>query len=280
MRARDIPADQLPSVAAKLAYLAPMAETPFNYSYGPPAGMPRTNAVYDERTVAVHSMRPIADGLSLEGEGIALARRKSEVADFYDADELKRVYYPETEALVLELTGARRVLVFDHTVRRASWETQERAPGERRLPVMRVHNDYTEASGPQRVRDLMGGEAEALLRRRFAFLNVWRPIRGPLLDRPLALCDAASAAAQDFVRSEQRYEDRTGEIYVMRFNPRHRWLYVPEMGEDEAIVFKCYNSRRDTARFVAHTAFDDPTTPANAPPRESIEMRTIAFFDE
>ena len=278
MRARDIPVKPLPSVTAKLNYLAPMTETPFNYSYGPPPGMPRTNAVYDEHTVAVQSMRPVAGDLSIEREGVALVERRSAIGDFYDAEQLKRVYYPETEALMLELTGAKRVLVFDHTVRRRSWETQERAPSERRLPVMRVHNDYTEASGPQRVRDLMGDEAEELLRHRFAFLNVWRPIRGPLLDQPLALCDATSAAPDDFVRSEQRYEGRTGEIYVMKFSPRHRWLYAPAMSRDEALVFKCYDSARDTARFVAHTAFDDPTTPADAPPRESIEMRTIAFF--
>jgi len=277
MRARDISVTSLPAVAARLTYLAPMAETPFTYSYGPPDGQPRTNAVFDERTVSIRSMRPIAGEFSLDGAGFELVRRNSAVADFYDAGELKRVYYPETEALVTELTGA-RVVVFDHTVRRRSWETQDRAPGERRLPVMRVHNDYTEASGPQRVRDLMGDEAEALLARRFAFINVWRPIRGPLLDQPLALCDAASAAPQDFVRSEQRYPDRTGEIYVMRYDPRHRWLYAPAMQKDEALVFKCYDSGRDVARFVAHTAFDDPTTPADAPPRESIEMRTIAFF--
>jgi hypothetical protein len=278
MRAREISVTSLPAVATKLSYLAPMAETPFTYSYGPPAGQPRTNAVYDEHTVTVQSMRPIADHLSLDREGVALVEEKSAVADFYDADELKRVYYPEIEALVKQLTGAHRVLVFDHTVRRRSWEAQERTPSERRLPVMRVHNDYTEASGPQRVKDLMGGEAEALLQRRFAFLNVWRPIRGPLLDQPLALCDATSAAPADFVRSEQRYEGRTGEIYVMRHSPRHRWLYAPAMSRDEALVFKCYDSMRDIARFTAHTAFDDPTTPADAPPRESIEMRTIAFF--
>jgi len=278
MRARDVPVTVLPSVSAKLSYLAPMDETPFTYSYGPPEGKPRTNAVYEERTVSIESMRPVAGRLSLDEAGFRLERQKSAVADFYDPDELKRVYYPETEALVKALTGAARVLVFDHTVRRRSWDTQERAPSERRLPVMRVHNDYTEASGPQRVRDLMGAEADRLLRNRYAFLNVWRPIRGPLLDQPLALCDAASAAASDFVRSEQRYEGRTGEIYVMRWNPRHRWLYAPAMQEDETLVFKCFDSARDTARFTAHTAFDDPTTPADAPPRESIEMRTIAFF--
>ena len=277
MRANDS-LDLLPSVAAKLTYLAPMAETPFTYTYGPPEGMPRSNAVADVRTVPIRSLRPVANEVSLDDEGFALVRAASRTRDFYDEDELKRVYYPETEALMLELTGARRVLVFDHTVRRRSWETQERAPSERRLPVMRVHNDYTEASGPQRVRDLMGDEAEELLRHRFAFLNVWRPIRGPLLDQPLALCDATSAAPDDFVRSEQRYEGRTGEIYVMKFSPCHRWLYAPAMSRDEALVFKCYDSARDTARFVAHTAFDDPTTPADAPPRESIEMRTIAFF--
>lgn len=278
MRAPESSIETLPSVAAKLTYLAPMAETPFTYTDGPPEGMPRTNAVPDVRTVPIHSMRPVAQDVTLDDEGFALVRRASRTADFYDEDELKRVYYPEAEALVAEISGAHRVMVFDHTVRRRSWEAQARAPGDRRLPVMRVHNDYTERSGPQRVRDLMGDEAESLLRGRFAFINLWRPIKGPLLDQPLAVCDAGSAQFDDFVRSEQRYQGRVGEIYVARYNPRHRWYYAPAMREDEAILIKCYDSRRDVARFVAHSAFDDPTTPAGTAPRESIELRTIAFF--
>jgi hypothetical protein len=223
-------------------------------------------------------LRPIADALSLDGQGFAVVPNRSAVADFYDEAELQRVYYPEVEALVVATTGAARVTVFDHTVRRRAWEGQDRVPGVARQPVMRVHNDFTEWSGPQRVRDLMGAEAEDLLHRRFAFINVWRPIRGPLLDHPLAVCDARSMRPDDFVGSEQRYEDRIGETYIVKYNPAHRWFYAPAMRADETMFIKCYDSRRDVARFVAHSAFADPTTPPDAPPRESIEIRTIAFF--
>jgi hypothetical protein len=278
MRAREYEPEILPFVSAKLAYVAPMAEKPFNYTYGPPPGMPRSNAIPDEREVKVHSLRPVERALSLDGEGFAIVPQESKVADFYDEAELERVYYKEMEELVASATGARRVTVFDHTVRRRVWEGQDRVPGVARQPVMRVHNDFTEWSGPQRVRDLMGSEAETLLRRRFAFINVWRPIRGPLLDHPLAVCDARSTKQDDFVGSEQRYEDRTGEIYIVKYNPSHRWFYAPAMRAHETMLIKCYDSRRDVARFVAHSAFADATTPADAPPRESIEIRTIAFF--
>jgi hypothetical protein len=278
MRARAVEPQSLPFVRAKLAYAAPMAEKAFNYTYGPPPGMPRSNAIPDEREVPIHSLRPIADALSLDGAGFAVVPNRSEVGDFYDEAELRRVYYKEVEALVAATTGASRVAVFDHTVRRREWEGQDRVPGVARGPVMRVHNDFTEWSGPQRVRDLMGGEAEDLLRRRFAFINVWRPIRGPLLDHPLAVCDARSMRPEDFVGSEQRYEDRVGETYIVKYNPAHRWFYAPAMRTDETMFIKCYDSRRDVARFVAHSAFADPTTPPDAPPRESIEIRTIAFF--
>jgi len=74
------------------------------------------------------------------------------------------------------------------------------------------------------------------------------------------------------------YADRRGEIYTATFNPRHRWLYVPDMQVDEALLIKCYDSSSDVARFTLHTAFEDPTSPPDAPWRESIEYRTIAFF--
>jgi hypothetical protein len=166
--------------------------------------------------------------------------------------------------------------VFDTTVRSALIENPG---GKVREPARRLHNDYTEKSGPQRVRDLLPDEADTLLKRRFALVNVWRPIVGPLLDTPLALADARSIAPEDFVATDLKYPDRTGEIYSVTFNPRHRWYYFPRMEPGEAVLIKCYDSATDgRARFTAHGAFVDPTTPAGAPPRESIEARTIAFF--
>jgi hypothetical protein len=142
-----------------------------------------------------------------------------------------------------------------------------------------VHNDYTDKSGPQRVRDLLGEAATTLIRHRFAEINVWRPIKGPLLDAPLALCDAQTIAPEDFVATDLKYPNRTGETYSVLFNPRHRWFYFPKLERDEAVLIKCYDSERDgRARFTAHTAFDDPTAPPDAPPRESIEARALVFF--
>src|SRR5258708_21446514 len=161
--------------------------------------------------------------------GRARASRWGKCWHFYDEDELRRVYYPEAIRLVAEATGASRVLVVDHTIRRRVAGGIDRSPGTPRQPVTSVHNDYTVKSGPQRVRDLMGEEAEELLRHRFEIVNVWRPSPGPLRDAPLAVCDATSVAFTDFVPSDLVYRDRTGEIYRVSYNPAHRWFYVPGM---------------------------------------------------
>jgi hypothetical protein len=267
----------LPYVEGVLNYLAPMAERPINLAYEPPPGAPRSTGVPEGHRMTIYNVRPVAARLSLDSEGLALVEHNTAVRDFYDEDELRRVYYPEAERLVAEGTGAARVLVFDHTVRRRVLGGVDRSAGTPRQPVTVVHNDYTIKSGPQRVRDLMGEEAEELLGHRFEIVNVWRPIRGPLRDAPLAVCDATTVAFTDFVPSDLVYRDRTGEIYRVKYNPAHRWFYVPEMRANEALLIKCYDSATDKARFTAHSAFEDPTAPADVPPRESIELRTLAF---
>lgn len=270
----------LPAVDAALTYLGKMAEKPFNYTYDPPPSQPRTNAVHEEHVMPIHDARPVAESLSLDREGFALVHQRSAVRDFYDEAELRRVYYPETERIVAAATGASRVIIFDHTIRRRLPQVEDRTAGAPRQPVSRVHNDYTVRSGPQRVRDLLGTEAEPLLRRRFAFINLWRPIRGPLLDAPLAVCDARTVAFSDLVPSDLIYPDRRGETYAVSFNPAHRWFYMPAMTNEEALLLKCYDiDAPGIARFAPHTAFEDPTTPPDAPPRESIEVRTVAFFE-
>ena len=172
--------DGLPHVEGVLNYLAPMAERPMNLAYEPPAGVPRSTGVPEPHRMTIYDARRISGRLSLDSEGLAVVKHNSAVRDFYDEDELRRVYYPEAERLVAEVTGATRVLVFDHTVRRRVWGGVDRSAGTPRQPVTAVHNDYTVKSGPQRVRDLMGEEAGELLRHRFEIVNVWRPIHGPL----------------------------------------------------------------------------------------------------
>jgi len=270
----------LDGVDAGLFYLRPMTEKPFTVAYRTTeTGELPTNAVYDEHRVRISDGRPLAGSLSLDREGVAFLRSPSKVRDFRDEAELDTVAHREAADLVARVTGASRVEVFDHTLRRRNSDLPDRSAGIPRQPVMRVHNDYTEGSGPQRVRDLMGDEAEALLGKRYAFINVWRPLKGPVVDTPLAVGDARSIAPSDWVASDIVYKDRTGEIYVTTYSPEHRWLYFPRMTPDETILIKCFDTRRDVARFAPHSAFTDPSTPEGAPPRESIEIRTVAFFD-
>jgi hypothetical protein len=263
-------------VESTLNYLAPMSERPYYYLSEPPAGTPWRNTTGDRRTVAIHDARELATPPSLDGEGFILARHETAVDDLYDAGAVKSRYYREVEALVESVTGARRVLAFDHNARSAT--KAERGESGAQKPVRLAHNDYTERSGPQRVRDLLGADASALLARRFSVINVWKPIRGPVQTTPLAICEARSLRQDDLVPTDLVYSDRTGEIYTLAYSADHRWFYFPRMAADEAMVFKCYDSDTSVARFTAHSAFDDPTSPPEAPARESIEVRTLAFY--
>jgi hypothetical protein len=262
---------------ATLNYIRRDGEKVFSFTGGPGSTEARSGGTPDPRRVAIENGRPRAREFSLDREGFRFVRHETRVADFYDADELARVYYPEMERLVAAETGAVRVHVFDHTLRNA--DTAAREAKKLREVVARVHNDYTEWSGPQRVRDLLPNEAAALLARRFAIVQVWRPIRHPVEDFPLAVCDAASVARGDLVVSERRFPDRIGQTYAVAYNPAHRWFWFPRQTPEEAIVFKVFDSAADgRARFGAHTAFADPTAPAQPKPRESIEVRCFAFF--
>ena len=235
---------------------------------------------YVLQPVVIRNGRLRAGGFSLDREGFMLTAHSSAVGDFYDDGEIAAVYEPEVETLLRRLTGAARVEIFDHTRRSASLDVQKARLI--REPASIIHNDYTARSGPQRLRDHFADapeEAEALLRRRFAIVNVWRSIGGTVLTAPLALCDAASLAPEDLVSVERRAKQRIGEIQQAVYNPAHRWYYFPEMGPDEALLIKTYDSATDgRARFTLHTSFDDPTAAADAPPRESLETRCFALF--
>ena len=265
------------AVEAVLNYIAATEGRPRTYTNDPPSGEPRTTVVSEAHLVPIRNLRPLASSVSLDREGFGLVRQGTAVKDFYDDDGVKAVYYPEVERALKEATGADRVFIFDHTTRR-------RVPGAEddwksiRQPVARVHVDHTAKSGQQRVRDLLPDEADELLRGRVQIINLWRPIRGPLRDSPLAVCDASTVSSDDLVPSDLIYPHRVGETYQVSYNPGHRWFYVPEMKTDEALLLKCFDSETDgRARFAPHSAFTDPTAPADVPPRESIEVRTLVF---
>jgi len=269
--------ENLTAVEAVVNYLAPMGERPRSYAHEPPPNVPQTTVVNVGFKVPIRDARPMAGAITLDRHGFKLVKHRSAVRNFYDDEEVKRVYYPEAERLLEAATGASRVLIFDHTTRRRVPGSEDRRDGIRQ-PVRRVHVDHTAKSGPQRVRDLLSSEAPHLLQGRVQIINVWRPIKGPLLDAPLAVCDASSVDPEDLVPSDLIYPNRIGEIYSVSYRPSHRWFYFRKMRVEEALLLKCYDSKTDgRARFAPHTAFTDPETPADAPPRESIELRSLVF---
>jgi hypothetical protein len=264
-------------LTAGIPFTVDTGEKLINETFGPNNIRRRKTGAHELMPMVVRNGRLPANKTSLEEHGFLLVKHKTKVADFFDAEQLAAVYYPEVEQLIKQQSGAARVVIFDHTLR--SGNEAEREAKLIREPVLSAHNDYTEWSGPNRVREFLPDEAEQLLKRRFAIIQVWRAINRPIQSNPLAVADACSVAMEDLVVAERRYPHRVGQTYRLKFNPNHRWYYFPEMRRDEALVFKVYDSEKTgRARYTPHTSFDDPTSPADASPRQSIEVRAFAFF--
>ncbi|WP_395702033.1 CmcJ/NvfI family oxidoreductase [Aquabacterium sp.] len=272
-------------VRAPLSYLLPGTDRPCSYACPPPEGVPWENAQYAAQETTIADARLAAQPPALEREGFVLCDAPAALGDVDDADAVRARLYPEVEALALALTGGRRARVFDHLVRRreadrAALSFGRRGADGRAAANGRIHNDYTEASGRRRLGLVLPPEQAARIRR-YCILNVWRSIRGPVLDTPLALCDARSVSATDLVEAEVRYPQRVGEIYLATHSPRHRWHYFPAMDRHEALVFKQYDSQLSgTTRFTPHAAFDLPAVPPDAPLRESIELRCLVVLEQ
>jgi len=262
-------------VQASIPYTVDTGEKLVNETFGPNNIRRKSSGTQELHPMEVRDGR--SGKFSLDENGFTFVEHKTAVKDFLDPEELKRVYYPEVSLLIRTVSGAKRAHVFDHTLR--SGDEAEREARLLREPVLSAHNDYTEWSGPNRVRELMGEEAETLLKSRFAIVQVWRAINQPIESNPLAIADAKSVEPGDLLVAERRYPNRVGQTYRLKYNPRHRWVYFPRMRRDEALVFKVFDSEKDgRARFTPHTSFDDPATPPGAPPRQSIEARALVFF--
>jgi hypothetical protein len=268
--------DTMPdTIEATLNYVSNTGEKIFTETASPGGLDVRSGGTPDPRRLTIHNGR--GRDFALDLDGFRFVPHDTQVRDFFDEQEVRSTYYAEMEALVKAESGCKRVVVFDHTLRTADDELRESR--KIREVVRRVHNDYTEWSAPQRVRDILPDEADDLLSRRFAIVQVWRPIRHPVETFPLAICNAASLSFDEMVIAERRYPNRVGQTYAITYNPAHQWYWFPRMRRDEALVFKVFDSLEDgRARWSAHTAFEDPTSPPHARPRESIEIRTLAFF--
>ena len=268
------------SVKAKLKYLAPGEEKPVYYaSRGGSTAQLNLSGSFETHEVTITNARSESpSGFNLDTEGFTLVQHHAHSKNLYDEEQIKNSFLPEVEALVAKVTGARRVVAFDFTLRSDSEDV--RGDRQSREPSTVVHNDYTEKSGPQRVRDLFGGEeAELLVQRPFQIVNLWRTITNPVESTPLAVCDAQSVEAGDLVDVVRIADDRTGELTMAYHNPAHAWYFFNIMKSEEALLIKTFDSDPDAvAKNCIHTAFYLPDQARVTMPRESIEVRNFVFY--
>ena len=269
-------------VRGALSFIRPQDTKPVFHSSALTGGVPEVFFEFEEHTVPIGDMREIADTLSIDREGFELLRHTTAVRDLYDDDAVDNQYYPEIEALLRQRFDADRVVIFDVTRRSDGGAGAQNRDGLRG-PAWRVHVDYTVKSGPQRVKDILGeAEAERLAASgaRIIQVNVWRPIRGPVQRAPLALADASSARPEELIATDQMFPDRVGEIYNLAHAPSQRWYFAPRMTPDEVLLIKGWDSLDDgRAQFTPHGAFELADTDETAPPRESIELRTLVIVE-
>ncbi|KAI0008317.1 hypothetical protein F4779DRAFT_587758 [Xylariaceae sp. FL0662B] len=254
-------------------------------------GRPETyDRPVETHTVHITDVTGRESEYTLDGNGFQYVRHTAQEKDFLDDDHIRAVYYPETEQLLKDVTGASKIFIFDHTIRRQPADQRtgsdnnnnnSRDATSLRGPVNRVHIDQSYAASLSRVpHHLPAEEASELLKGRVQIINVWRPIR-PVQRDPLAIADAHTVGEDELVPLPLIYPTRRGETFGVRHRAAHRWFYKHRLTPREALLIKCFDSKTDgRARRVPHTAFVDPTAPADAPSRESIEVRCLVFHPD
>ena len=267
------------NIEAPIGYLVNTGELPVFYQSNVAGERTNFEGEREFRAMSVRNARLLPNDFTLDREGFAFVDHETAVTDFQDDDQLASIYNAEAEALVRTHTGASRALVFDHTRRSSSQNLRE--AHNARDPANAAHTDYTDWSAQKRVEAVMGDEAEALLSGRFAIVNVWRSTAGVIEEWPLALCTWDSVDDNHLHTVERRAYNRVGQTRHASYDQNNDWFYFPRMTPEEAILIKNYDTATDgRARYALHTSFDDPTAPENAAPRESLETRVFAFFDE
>lgn len=232
---------------------------------------------YQNVATTIRDARREAAELEFERNGFTLARHPSSVGDFFDDDEVRAAYYPEVADLIRRISGAKRVVPYYHCQRSTDPARREGRAIRDAIPL--VHTDHADNAVQELVAHYLPDEAEKLLARRAAVIQVWQPFCRRVERRPLALCDAQSLAPQDLVTTTRVVAKPGKNLYHLFPNKRQRWFYYPGMTNEEAVLFKSDDTLLDgRARAVPHCSFDDPGAPGDPPHRESIETRTLAFF--
>lgn len=239
---------------------------------------------YDCRSVPIIDARTLADAPRLDREGFALVRMPSKVDDFRDLESVMAVHPEEICSFIAGLTNADEVAVAGPPALRFGERARPEDKAAHSKTANLIHsdtyetasNDFTQEYNPHPDRRIV----------RAAHHNIWRTFSRPPQDLPLAVCDFRTVFPSDIIKGEAAFDDERGHVswtfdaMLFRHNPEHRWHYYSSMTRDEVLVFKRYDTDRSQPWFVPHTAFADPSAPADAEPRASIEMRTISYWYE
>jgi hypothetical protein len=272
---------------------------------------PGTSFALKDHERTLHNIRDQQSSFTTDNAGFAVFKHPAQEKHFTDDSAVRKGYYEEVEEMLKsKIPGIKKVVIFDHTIRR-------RVKDAPRQPVQQVHVDQTPGAAEVRVRrHLPQDEAEELLKGRYQIINVWRPIENPATDMPLAVIDWRSTAPEDFIPVDLLYPSREpssndnddrgkevlpdansytsttgyevkGETLGVAPNENHKFYYMKDMTPDETMLLKCFDSRgegmpggkKGLAVRTPHTAFVDPQTPADAPGRQSIEVRCLVFYE-
>lgn len=264
-----------PLFDAEITYIQPGERAVFY-----PTERHKSHWPVEKHSVPMFDMRAVQQQLSFDRNGFVMVDRPSAVTDYDDAVQIEQIYHPEIVDLVKELTGAEKVILFGTMIRSDAAKTADGA-----LPSFGAHIDYGDRTVRQFSEDIIGHEeAQHWLKRRHMLINLWRPIR-PVERSPLALCDASTVSANDLNESE--IKGGLGDVnrpsmfgWNLQHNAAHRWYYAPQQQPAEILAFKLFDSDPAATQWTGHTAFNDPTSPEDAAPRQSIEIRTISFMPE
>jgi hypothetical protein len=266
--------------------------TKFNYwDSEADGGKPRAifigkNSVTNERPHRAHEYTVTdvsgdEDQYTLDANGFQYHQHVSKEKDFVDETKIETEYYPECEQLIKDVTGAKRVHIFNHKVRRGP--THWRHLGRNNLdgvrgPVARAHVDQSYAGAELRLRWEFPDEADELLKHRYQIINIWRPIK--LIERdPIGVADSSSVTDADLIGAPLIEDNFQGENWTVRHNPSHRWHFKHHLSPEEVLLIKCFDSEQSVARRALHSAFEDPAY-LDEDNRQSIEVRCLVLYDD
>ncbi|TFK90990.1 hypothetical protein K466DRAFT_483666 [Polyporus arcularius HHB13444] len=277
MSTTTIPAPR--DVATTLNYFKLLGEgPPRQYLHLTADALPKSNVALESQPAIVHDVRGREAEFTLDIQGLQFIHFPSAETDFVDDEIIKTKYYAEVESLLKRETGAKRVHIFDHIIRRSA-DPKDQRPGLHG-PAEGVHIDQAYEASIQRVKDHLPEDADRLLESRVRIINVWRPIQNPVAHKPLGVADWGTLDPKDLVPIELVYPHRTGTTFGVAYNPGLKWYFLADQTADEVTLLKIYDSREDVARLTPHSAFLDATSPKDAPQRQSIEVRALVFDGE